>query len=115
MAWVHLVFGIVLLLAVVIGLFGAPGTAKVSVMVARFCYLFLIVSGGFIAKYAWSENPWLTAIKIFLALMAIGWIEIAFSKKKRNELTAGFLWVTIGLVVVVGVIGLWLSGGYPVR
>lgn len=114
MSYVHLIFGIILLFAVIMGLAGSADKAKIWAMITRVCYLVLIVSGIFMTKYAWSEKPVLTVVKIIVAILVIGLIEMAFGKKTKGQFSIGIMWMVIVMVLVVGGLGLWLSGGYPV-
>lgn len=114
MSWLHLIFGIILLVSMIIGLVSPAQKTKIWAMVTRVCYLVLIVSGIFMTKYAWSEKPVLTVVKIIVALLVIGLIEMAFGKKTKGQFSIGIMWMVIVMVLVVGGLGLWLSGGYPV-
>lgn len=114
MSWLHLVFGIILLVSVIIGLAGPAQKTKIWAMIARVCYLVLIVSGIFMTSYAWNEKPILTVIKIVVAVLVIGLVEMAFGKKTKGGLTKNIMWMVILMVLVVGVLGFSLSGGYPV-
>lgn len=113
MPWLHLVFGVILIVAVFGGLASPADKSKIWAMIARLCYVVLIISGIFMVKYAWSENPVLTIVKIVAAIMVIGLIEMAFGKKSRREFSKGLMWFVIVMVVAVAGLGLWLSGGYP--
>ncbi len=113
MSWVHLLFGLILLISVFIGLFGAAKRTPIWAMVARICYVVLIVSGIFMTKYAWDEKPILTVIKIVIAILVIGLIEMSFAKKTRGEISHGTIWLVILMILIVAGLGLWLSGGYP--
>lgn len=114
MSWVHLVFGIILLFAVIMGLAGSADKAKIWAMVARVCYLVLIISGIMMTNYAWSEKPVLTVVKIVVAILVIGLIEMAFGKKTKGQFSKGIMWSVIAMCLVVGGLGFWLSGGYPI-
>ena len=115
MAWFHSVFGMILLIAVIIGLVGSAQKTKIWAMVARLCYVVLIVSGIVMFKYAWGGNPVLTIVKIVAAILVIGLIEMSFAKKTKGEISPALIWLVIILVVVVAGLGLWLSGGYPLK
>jgi hypothetical protein len=39
---------------------------------------------------------------------------MAFGKKTKGQFSIGIMWMVIVMVLVVGGLGLWLSGGYPV-
>ena len=115
MAWFHLVFGIILLVAVVAGLIGSAQKTKIWAMIARLCYVVLIVSGIVMFKYAWGGNPVLTIVKVVAAILVIGLIEMSFAKKTKGEISTTLMWLVVVLVVVVAGLGLWLSGGYPIK
>ena len=108
--WLHLAAGIVILLAVIITIVKNQALKPV-VLAARIGYLAAIISGIMLFSYAWGHQAVLTLVKIVVALGAIGFCEVLFARVKQ------FSWLTKALVLIVivavGILGLVLSGGYP--
>ncbi|KID41608.1 DUF1516 family protein [Fructilactobacillus fructivorans] len=110
--WIHLLTWLVLFIAVCIALF-SNWHFKAMTMIARLCYVILIISGIFLVPYAWGRDPILTVVKIICALLLIGLIEMAFAFKSQQKLSKTFLWITIVAIIIVAIIGIMLAGGRP--
>lgn len=108
--WLHLAAGIVILLAVIMTIVKNQAFKPV-VLAARIGYVAAIISGIMLFSYVWGEHAILTLVKVVVALGAIGFCEVLFARIKQ------FSWFTKALVLIVilavGVLGLVLSGGYP--
>lgn len=112
-AWMHLVVGVVLIIAVAVGLLGPAKMTKIWAMIARVCYILIILSGVVLIVHAWPHISVLLVVKIVLALALIALAEIGFAKKSKDTASAVAIWVPIVLVVVVTVVGLIVSHGFP--
>jgi hypothetical protein len=108
--WLHLAAGGLILLAVIITIIKDQAFKSV-VMAARVGYLAAIISGSMLFSYAWGQQAVLTLLKVVIALGAIGFCEVLFARVQQ------FTWATKALVLVVilavGILGMVLSGGYP--
>ncbi|WP_161786428.1 DUF1516 family protein [Bifidobacterium bohemicum] len=117
-SWMHLIVGVALVVAVAVGLFGPEKGAKICVMIARVCYVLIILSGVVMAVMSLMHGPLrhpvLLIVKIVLALVAIGLVEMGFARKKRDAVLAVDAWLPIVLIVVVVVLGFVLTGGFPI-
>ncbi|MBA1434906.1 DUF1516 family protein [Bombilactobacillus bombi] len=111
--WLHLVFGVILLIAIIGGMLTTVPIAKIWVMIARICYLVLIISGILMLGYAWHEHPALTIFKIIMALVLIGVIEMAFSKKLQRSFSRPIFYGALFLAIIVVIIGFTMTGGFP--
>lgn len=111
--WMHLVVGVVLIVAVAVGLLGPAKMTKIWAMIARVCYILIILSGIVLIVHAWPHITVLLVVKIILAIALIALAEIGFAKKSKDTASAAAIWVPIVLVVVVTAIGLVVSGGFP--
>ncbi|WEV41867.1 DUF1516 family protein [Bifidobacterium sp. ESL0682] len=112
--WMHLVVGVVLIVAVAVGLLGPAKGTKIWAMIARVCYILIILSGLLMIVHAWHRNPVLLVVKLILALAMIAFAEIGFAKKSKSAATPMTIWVPIVLAVVVAVLGFVLTGGFPI-
>ncbi|WEV69528.1 DUF1516 family protein [Bifidobacterium sp. ESL0775] len=112
--WMHLIVGVVLIIAVAAGLLGPEKGTKIWAMIARVCYILIILSGVLMIVHAWHRNPVLLIVKLVLALAMIAFAEIGFAKKSKGAATAVAIWVPIALAVVVAVLGFVLTGGFPI-
>ncbi|MDF7666187.1 DUF1516 family protein [Bifidobacterium sp. ESL0745] len=112
-AWMHLVVGVVLVVAVAVGLLGPAKMTKIWAMIARVCYILIIVSGIVLIVHAWPHITVLLVVKIVLAIALIALAEIGFAKKSKDTASAVAIWVPIALVIVVMVVGLVVSHGFP--
>lgn len=111
--WMHLLVGVVLIVAVAAGLLGPAKMTKIWAMIARVCYILIILSGLLMIVRAWRHNPVLLVIKVALAIAMIAFAEIGFAKKSRGAVTAVAIWIPIVLAVLVLVLGFVLTGGFP--
>ncbi|AXX64778.1 DUF1516 family protein [Bombilactobacillus bombi] len=111
--WLHLVVGVVLFVAIIGGLLAKVPQAKVWVMIARICYIILIISGALMFSYAWHEHPILTIVKIILAVGLIGLIEMAFAKKLKKQFSRVMFYGALILAVIVVIIGFIMTDGFP--
>lgn len=111
--WLHLIVVIILIIAVISGLRKNGQHPKVWAMIARLCYLMLLISGVVMLPYPWHEHPLLTIIKLLAALIFIGIIEMAFAKKQQHQLTSNWLWLMLLGAVIVITLGFWLTSGFP--
>ncbi|GEP23273.1 DUF1516 family protein [Lentilactobacillus diolivorans] len=111
--WIHIISWVILAIAVILAFVGPTSQAKICQMIARVVYLFAIVSGVFLLPYAWGDNPILTVIKVLIALGLIAAIEIGFAKYNQKAVSKSVVWWLLCFVILVGVLGLFLSHGYP--
>lgn len=111
--WMHLVVGVVLIVAVAVGLLGPAKMTKIWAMIARVCYILIILSGVFLIVHAWPHITVLLVVKIILAVALIALAEIGFAKKSKDTASAVAIWLPIVLVIVVMVVGLVVSHGFP--
>lgn len=112
--WIHLITWVVLLVVASLAIFVSDDKiSKISMMIARLGYIFAIFSGAMVFSYAYQENAMQTIIKVVLGIGLIGLIEVAFAKKQRHELNVGFAFIVIVAIILVGLFGIHLAGGYP--
>lgn len=111
--WMHLIVGVVLIVAVIVGLAGPAKGTKIWAMIARVCYILILISGILMFARAWREDPVLLVIKIMVALVFIGLAEAGFAKKTRGTAGLSALWIPLALGVVTFALGLALTGGFP--
>jgi phosphoglycerol transferase MdoB-like AlkP superfamily enzyme len=116
--WMHLIVGAVLIVAVIVGLLGPAQASKICVMVARVCYVLILISGIVMVVMSLMHgpvrHPVLLIVKLALALAAIGLVEISFARKKKNAVLTLDVWIPVALIVVVVVLGFVLTGGFPI-
>ncbi|MDF7664463.1 DUF1516 family protein [Bifidobacterium sp. ESL0763] len=110
----HLIVGVVLIVAVAAGLLGPAKGTKVWAMIARVCYILIILSGVLMIVRAWEHSPVLLVVKVVLAIVMIAFAEIGFARKSREAAGASAIWIPIVLGVVVLVLGFVMTGGFPV-
>ncbi|MCI1921622.1 MAG: YisL family protein [Liquorilactobacillus nagelii] len=108
--WLHLITWIVLV-GVILTAIVQKKTTRLGVTIARICYVVAIISGIMLTGYAWQHSPVLTVFKILLAIGTIGFCEIFFSQ--TDHFSATKRWLLLAVIFAVGVVGLFLAGGYP--
>jgi hypothetical protein len=117
-SWMHLIVGVVLIIAVVVGLLAPAQFTKICAMIARICYILIILSGIVMIVMSLMhgplQHPLLLIVKVVLALAVIGLVEIGFARKNKDSVLALDVWVPIVLIVVVVVLGFVLTGGFPI-
>ncbi|MFT8361127.1 DUF1516 family protein [Liquorilactobacillus satsumensis] len=111
--WLHLITWGILLGVTFGGLTGSATRAVRCIMIARVCYLVAIISGIFLLEFTWQRALFLTIIKVLAAFGLLGLIEVAFARKLRGTLSGTMRWLTFGMCVLVGIIGLILAHGHP--
>ncbi|UQS81671.1 YisL family protein [Bombilactobacillus folatiphilus] len=109
--WLHLICGVILVVAALLGLWSR--NLQLWSMLARMDYLFLLLSGVMLIVHAWQAHPVLLIVKLVFVIIAIGILEMAFAKRRRNELSNSTRWLAVLLIVIVLGLGLWLTQGFP--
>ncbi|MEJ6400001.1 DUF1516 family protein [Nicoliella lavandulae] len=110
--WLHLIFVLILIISASMGLLLRSGN-QFYIMIVRVCYLVFIVSGILLFSHAWARDPFLTIVKIIVAIGLIGILEVSFAKRKRNQLTKQWIVIDVLAFIVVIIVGLLLAGGRP--
>ncbi|MBM7616573.1 NADH:ubiquinone oxidoreductase subunit 2 (subunit N) [Weissella uvarum] len=114
--WIHLITWVVLIVvAAVAVLSNNEKISKVCMMIARLCYIVAIGSGIPLFGYAYHQDPWLTLIKVILAILLIGIIEMTFARKRQHKLTSRFAFIVLLLTILLGMFGMYLAGGAPLK
>ncbi|WPQ67562.1 YisL family protein [Weissella paramesenteroides] len=112
--WVHLMTWVVLIIVASLAVFTSNKRVSViSMMIARLDYIVAIVTGIGLFHYAYQSNPILTIVKVILAILLIGIVEMSFAKKKRQQLNRNFAIVVIVLILLLGLFGMYLASGFP--
>ncbi|WEV52847.1 DUF1516 family protein [Bifidobacterium sp. ESL0704] len=109
--WMHIVAGVLVLLALVVGVLGPVGMVEGWATVARVCYVVLMISAVPTLVHAWRANWPATIVKIVAAIGLIGMCEVAFAHRLRGAAPLQTLWMPLVFGVVVFVLGLWLARG----
>lgn len=112
LVWTHLITWIVMAVMILLALFTKSHT-KVYEMITRLGYIVIIVTGAILSIHAFTVEPNLLILKIILAIIFIGLVEIAFARKNTGTLSKTLIWAVIVFCIVVAVIGFALSGWYP--
>lgn len=112
--WMHLVGGVVLVVAVAVGLVGPAKMTRIWAMIARVCYILIILSGVLMIARSWPHVDALLVVKVILALAMIAFAEIGFARKSNDAVSAVAILMPIVLAVVVLALGLFLTHGFPI-
>ncbi|MDF7664461.1 DUF1516 family protein [Bifidobacterium sp. ESL0763] len=109
--WAHIGAAVVALAAMVIGILVPVGQLEAWAMVARICYIVLMVSAVPTLLHAWRANWFMTIVKVVAAFGLIGMCEVAFVHRLHGTSPLQALWMPLLFGVVVFVLGLWLARG----
>ena len=110
--WTHLLTWVIMALMILLALFTNSHT-KIYEMITRIGYLVIIITGIKLAIRAWSVEPSLLIVKIIVALVFIGLVEIAFARKNQQRLNKNLIWIVVVFCLVTALIGFALAGWYP--
>ncbi len=112
--WMHLFGGVVLVVSVAAGLLGPAKMTRGWAMIARVCYILIILSGVLMLARSWPHVDVLLVVKIILALVMIALAEIGFARKSKDAASAVAILTPIVLAVVALAFGLFLTHGFPI-
>ncbi|WEV72529.1 DUF1516 family protein [Bifidobacterium sp. ESL0790] len=110
--WTHIVAAVVALVAMVIGVLVPVGQLETWAMVARVCYIVLMVSAVPTIPHAWRANWPMAIVKIVAAFGLIGMCEVAFVHRLKGAASLQVLWLPLLFGIVVFALGLWLARGH---
>lgn len=110
--WTHIVAAVVALMAMVIGVLVPVGQLEAWAMVARVCYIVLMISAVPAIPHAWRANWPMAIVKIVAAFGLIGMCEVAFVHRLKGAASLQVLWLPLLFGIVVFALGLWLARGH---
>lgn len=77
-------------------------------ILSRLGYLFLIITGVYLATKTFSGNWWLTVLKAGVGIATLGAIELAFARRQESHLTGRLITLLIGGLILTVACGCWL-------
>lgn len=110
--WTHLITWLVMAVMILLVLFTNSNT-KIYEMITRVGYIVIIATGIKLGLHAWSVEPTLLIVKVIIALIFIGLVEISFARKEQKTLNKTLVWAVIIFCIVTALIGFALAGWYP--
>jgi len=110
--WTHLITWLVMDVMILLVLFTNSNT-KIYEMITLVGYIVIIATGIKLGLHAWSVEPTLLIVKVIIALIFIGLVEIAFARKEQKTLNKTLVWAVIIFCIVTALIGFALAGWYP--
>ncbi len=110
--WIHLIFAIVLIALVIASLAKKQGY-KPYMMMSRVSYLVFIITGVILFFKAFDRNPLFALLKVLIAILLIGLIEMTYAAKAKDQLTKGMIYSLVCGFVLVIIVGFIVAQGRP--
>jgi hypothetical protein len=110
--WIHIIGVLILILSAGWALWASHHN-QIGMMIARLCYIVLMVTGGILFFKAFHRSPILDILKVILAFGLIGSLEMTFAQKVHQKLRRPVIMGVLGGGILVIILGIIVAGGRP--